>query len=130
MFSLERGELGGGLAPGRLAHPVERRDALAVGGEQVLDEHLHLPLRARRMVTGDVGPAERVAERLLDKRDTAPPAGQVLGRPAERGAREREGRGDEVVAEIGWIGVEQAGAQIRLPDRERRRRVAAASAPT
>ena len=85
---------------GLLGHPVEPRDRLAVGREQVGDQLVHQRLGARREVPGDVLLADGLADRALDQRDAALPAGAQLGGAVEGAAVEVEVGLDEVVGEV------------------------------
>ena len=80
--------VGAGL--GLLGHPVQPRDRLAVGREQVGDQVVHLRLGGRREVPGDVLLADRLADRALDQADPALPAGAQLGGAVEGAAVEVE----------------------------------------
>ena len=64
----ERLELGQGARLGLLAHPVQRGDGLAVGGDEVVHQPLHGGLVLGREVPGDVELADGLAQRALDER--------------------------------------------------------------
>ena len=112
-------ELGERFAAGRRAHPVARRDALAVGREQVDDQRLDPGLRLRREPAGHVTLAEGLAERMVDEPDPAFPARAVLGPPADHGAGEGELGVDEVVAQQRREREQEAAARVGFPGAER-----------
>ncbi|MBG9885282.1 hypothetical protein ABE10_01500, partial [Bacillus toyonensis] len=84
----ERVELGERALPRLLPHPLQGRDALPVGLEQILDQLVHRRLGRRREVPLDVDLAHRVPERPLDQRNAAFPALAERRHAAELGAVE------------------------------------------
>ena len=110
------------LLLGLLAHPVQRVDRLAVGGQEILDQRFHAGLVLGRKVLVDVELADALADRVLDRGDRALPARPVLRNAAQRGAVERE-----VLVDVGLRqrrrGVaQQLPVEVLLPDRQRGRR--------
>ena len=95
---------------GRVAHPGQRVDTAAHGGEHILDQLVHRRLGFGREIFGDVNLADFLAQRFLEEGDAALPALLAFGRARQGGAVEGEiGVGDRIGQIVG-IGV-QAGQQ-------------------
>ena len=85
---------------GLRAHPAVALDAVAHRQLEVLDQVFHFHLGDRREVFLDIGLPDQFAERAVDERDRALPAGLVLGHAAER-AGVFEAAVDHRLVEIG-----------------------------
>src|SRR5262249_49857614 len=105
----------------RGAHPVERVDAVAEGGEDVLGHLLVALLRARGEVLRDVELAERVAEEALFLIERALPPRAARGDAVQGRAEEVEVLRIELAARFRGEVVGELPAEIRLPLRERTR---------
>ena len=101
-------------------HPLERIDPLAQGGAQIRHQLLHLRLRFRREVRGNIELPDLLAERAVHFIHRALPALALLRLAAQRLSVEREARVIEALRQIRCVVAQVVERQIRLECRQRR----------
>ena len=117
----EPGDLGLGVLLGLRAHPRQRVDALAEGGDDVLGHRFGARLGLRTDVFLHVALAHRFAQRGVGGVDATLPALALLWGAFQGGAIEAEARVGKRLGQVRRGAVERAEAQVVLPGLQRLR---------
>ncbi len=104
---------------GGRAHPGEAVDRRRIRLHQVVDQLHHARLVGRREVLGHVDLADGLAHGIVERAHRAFPARTVSGRAVEGHAAELEARIAHVGRQLQRQRVDQAHAQVGLPDVQR-----------
>ena len=110
----ELGQLGLRFFLGFRAHPVQRVDAVLVGGQHVFHQFLHVRLALCREILRDIQFADGFAQHAFDGAHATLPARLVLRHATEYRAVEGKALVDEVFRQVAGIAAQQLPFEIRF----------------